>query len=215
MRVSGMNDWIAKLFEHRELTRMGHGQRVDDQNLGLGWLYYGLARALRPTTVVVIGSYRGFVPLMFGKALADNLEKGRVTFIDPSFVDDFWKDPEKVQHYFAGFGVGNIRHYLMTTQQFVQSEAYRELGPVGVVFVDGYHSEEQARFDYEAFRDRLAPEGVVLFHDSGKRQQSRIYGSDRVYKYSVKEFLETLRKEPHLQVFDIPCFDGVTLVRRV
>jgi predicted O-methyltransferase YrrM len=152
---------------------------------------------------------------MFGKALADNLEKGQVVFIDPSFVDGFWKDAENVQAYFPGLGVHNIRHHLMTTQEFVQSEAYRTLGPVGIVFVDGYHSEEQARFDYEAFQDRLAPDGIVLFHDTGKPQTSKIYGSDRVYEYRVKEFLDTLKADPKVQVFDIPCFDGVTLVRRV
>src|SRR4029078_1514743 len=47
-----MIDWIAKLLSHPELVRMGHGQRAEDNNLGLGWLYYALARALRPATVV-------------------------------------------------------------------------------------------------------------------------------------------------------------------
>jgi len=210
-----MKDWIAQLFEHRELTRMGHGQRVADLNLGLGWLYYGLARVLRPRTVVVIGSYRGFVPLVFGKALADNAENGRVYFIDPSLVDDFWKDPQAVEDYFAGFGVANIRHFLMTTQEFVESEAYRSLDPVGIVFVDGYHSEEQARFDYEAFRGHLTPDGIALFHDSARVRTSRVYGPDRVYEYTVRNFIDTLKKDAGLQVFDLPFFDGVTLVRRV
>jgi hypothetical protein len=57
-----MKDWIAKLLDYRDLTRMGHLQRVEDANLGLGWIYYGLARVIRPKQVVVIGSYRGFVP---------------------------------------------------------------------------------------------------------------------------------------------------------
>ena len=37
-----MQDWIGRLFENHDLTRMGHGQRVEDLNLGLGWVYYGL-----------------------------------------------------------------------------------------------------------------------------------------------------------------------------
>jgi predicted O-methyltransferase YrrM len=209
-----MLDFIANLFSHRDLTRMGHGQRVQDQNLGLGWLYYALARTLRPATVVVIGSFRGFVPLVFAKALDDNLEKGQVVFIDPSFVDDFWKNPDQVRGYFAGFGLSNIRHFLMTTQEFVQSDAYRQLVPVGIVFVDGYHSEEQARFDFEAFQDRLTPDGIVLFHDSARPHKSKIYGVDKTYEYRVREFVDTLKKDPRLQVFDIPCFSGVTLVRR-
>jgi predicted O-methyltransferase YrrM len=193
---------------------MGHGQRTPDLNLGLGWVYYGLARAIRPARVVVIGSWRGFVPLVLGRALADNGEGGEVWFIDPSLVDDFWKDPKVVADYFAGFGVTNIRHFPMTTQQFVESEAYRSLGAVGMVFIDGYHSEEQARFDYEAFEDRLAPDGVILFHDSIRVRTSRIYGPGRHYEHRVKSFIDTLKKNPALQVFDLALFDGVTLVRK-
>ena len=161
-----MKDWIAKLLDYRDLTSMGHLQRVEDANLGLGWIYYGLARVIRPKQVVVIGSYRGFVPLVLGKALADNLDGGQVIFIDPSFVDDFWKDAQSVRAHFALFDVMNIEHYLMTTQQFTQSEAYRSLNRLGMVFVDGYHSEEQARFDYEAFEGLLDPDGIILLHDT-------------------------------------------------
>jgi predicted O-methyltransferase YrrM len=210
-----MNDWLTKLLENPSLRRMGHGQRLDDLNLGLGWLYYGLARVLRPTTVVVIGSFRGFVPLVFSRALADNLETGSVYFIDPSFVDEFWKDPQSVQDYFASFGSHNIRHFLMTTQQFVASDAGKALGPVDIVFVDGYHSQEQARFDYEAFAERLTPNGIVLFHDSTENMTSRIYGKDRAYEHGVTFFLDTLKKDARLQVFDIPFAQGITLVRRV
>jgi len=209
-----MNDWIAKVFEHPELTRMGHGQRVEDLNLGLGWLYYALARTLRPSTVVVIGSYRGFVPLVLGKALADNVENGQVYFIDPSLVDDFWTARNAVAEYFMSLGVSNIQHFLMTTQQFVATERYRTLGPVGIVFIDGYHSEEQARFDYEAFRDRLTPDGVVLFHDSIRVRDSKMYGPERAYEHRVKCFIDTLKRDGRLQVLDLPVFEGVTLVRR-
>ena len=210
-----MREWIAELFEHPDLTKMGHGQRVKDLNLGLGWMYYGLARIIRPTKAVVIGSYRGFVPLILGKALADNSEGGQVFFIDPSFVDDFWKDPQAVRDHFTSFGVTNVQHFLMTTQQFVESEVYRALDRVGIVFVDGYHSEPQARFDYEAFEGLLAPDGVILFHDSVRIRETRIYGPDCAYEHRVKCFVEELKDNPSLQVFDLPFGDGVALVRKV
>ncbi len=209
-----MNAWIAELFRDPNLVRMGHAQRVDDLNLGLGWLYYGLARTMRPAVAVVIGSYRGFVPMMLGRALADNGEGGQVHFIDPSYVDDFWKDTDAVKAHFARYGLSNIRHYLMTTQQFVESLAYRELGAPGIVFVDGYHTEEQVRFDYEAFRDRLTPDGVTLFHDTRYVKPSRMYGPDRIYTRTVKYFIDKLRQDPALQVLDLPLGDGLALVRR-
>jgi predicted O-methyltransferase YrrM len=209
-----MKDWIAELFGDTDLTRMGHAQRVDDLNLGLGWIYYGLARTMRPAVAVVIGSYRGFVPLMLGKALADNGEGGQVHFIDPSYVDDFWKDAAAVNAHFARYGLSNVQHYLMTTQQFVESAAYRELGAPGIVFIDGYHTQEQVRFDYESFRYRLGADGVTLFHDTRYVKPSRMYGPDRVYTRTVRYFIDELKQDPALQVLDMPFGDGLTLVRR-
>ena len=88
MQNNSLDAWIAKLLSAPEMLQMGHGQDAASQSLGLGWLYYGLARAMRPRTVVVIGSWRGFVPIVLGRALADNGDGGRVIFIDPSLVDD-------------------------------------------------------------------------------------------------------------------------------
>lgn len=194
---------------------MGHHQRGEDANLGLGWLYYALARTLRPSKVLVIGSFRGFAPLVFGKALADNKEGGEVWFIDPSMVDDFWKDAAAVQKHFEDLGLCNVRHFLMTTQEFVASEHYPLLDELGIVFIDGYHSEEQSLYDYQAFAPRLSPNGFVLFHDSINVRVSRMYGSDRLYEHRVKHVIDTLKCDPQLQVFDFAFGDGVTLVRKL
>jgi predicted O-methyltransferase YrrM len=210
-----MQDWIAKLFEVPELTGLGHRQSTADLNLGLGWIYYGLARVIRPKAAVVIGSYRGFVPLVLGRALADNGDGGQVTFIDPSLVDDFWKDAAAVRRHFERFGVTNVLHHLSTTQDFVRSEHFHSLEPLGLVFIDGYHSEEQVRFDYEAFADRLTPDGVVLLHDSARCEVSRMYGPGRTYERRVKAFVDRLKRDPQLQVFDLPFDQGVTMVRRL
>jgi predicted O-methyltransferase YrrM len=209
-----MKEWISKLYENPELLRMGHCQRLEDLNLGFGWLYYALSRLLRPTRVVVIGSYRGFAPIVFGKALSDNSEGGSVLFIDPSLVDDFWKDASKVRQYFETFGVSNIRHFPLTTQAFVNSEEYRSLSELGIVLIDGYHSEEQARFDFEAFQSRVSPEGIILLHDSVEVSTSRIYGPERAYERTVRLFVDSLKENPCLQVLDLPFAHGLTLVRK-
>ena len=210
-----MNDWIARLFEKPGFAAMGHAQSVPDANLGLGWIYYGLARVIRPKTVVVIGSYRGFVPLVFGKALSDNLDGGKVVFIDPSMVDDFWKSPTGVREHFEQFEVTNIEHHLMTTEQFTRTEAYASLGSLGMVFIDGYHTEEAARFDYKAFEGLLAPQGVILLHDSIACELSGMYGPERRYRRTVKMFVDKLKQDERLQVFDLPFDQGVTLVRKL
>jgi predicted O-methyltransferase YrrM len=206
--------WIQRLFRHPDLHRMGHGQRAADLDLGLGWLYYAQVRTLRPTQVVCIGSWRGFVPLVLAKGLQDNGNGGRVTFIDPSLVDDFWTDPQHVRDWWARFGIDNIDHHRLTTQAFVQSAAMASLGPVGLLFVDGLHTAEQARFDHEAFVPLLTPDAVVCFHDGVRHKESRLYGDDKVYRHTVVDYIDELKRRPDLQVMDFPLDAGVALVRR-
>jgi predicted O-methyltransferase YrrM len=214
MEGGTFTDWVARVMEHPRLLLSGHAQRAEDQNLGLGWLYYSLGRILRPRRAVVIGSWRGFAPLMIGKALQDNVEPGEVIFIDPSLVDDFWKRPVDVNAYFSGLGVENIRHFCMTTQEFVESSDYESLGEIGIVFIDGHHTQEQARFDYESFKGLLAPRGLVLLHDSMVVRDDKVYGADKAYKMTVKYFVDQLKEDPSLQVFDLPFgASGLTLVR--
>jgi predicted O-methyltransferase YrrM len=84
-----------------------------------------------------------------------------------------------------------------------------------MVFIDGYHSEEQARFDYQTFEGLLDPDGVILLHDSVRCEISRIYGTERVYERRVKCFIDELKRDTRLQVFDLPFDQGITLVRKL
>ena len=208
-----MDAWLNQLLSEPDMLQMGHGQDAATQSLGLGWIYYGLARALRPRTVVVIGSWRGFVPLIFGKALRDNGDGGRVVFIDPSYVDDFWTGPARVTAHFARFGIDNIDHHCMTTEAFTQSTAFATLKDVGVLFVDVMHTASAARFDYETFRPRLSDDGITLFHDSIWVRTTRIYGADKAYEHRVKDYIDDLRRDSSLDVLDIALAGGLTLVR--
>jgi len=208
------SDWLNEILGCPDLLKMGHAQRTEDRNLGLGWLYYALTRIQRPRTVVCIGSWRGFVPIILGQGLKDNAEGGQVVFIDPSYVDDFWADAERTRSWFAQFGQDRIQHHRMTTQEFAASEAFRSMDSVDLLFVDGYHTAEQARFDHETFVPLLAEDAMVLFHDSVRSKHSRIYGQDRVYEHTVMRYMDELKKQPDLQVMDFPFDSGVTLVRR-
>ena len=208
-----MRDWVQQLLAYPAMAKQGHCQRPDDDDLGLGWIYYGLARVIRPPIVVVVGSYRGFVPLVLARALADNGEGGVVHFIDPSLVDDFWKDADQVRAHFAAFGITNIVHHLQTTQEFIRTDAYRSLSEVGLLFLDGYHTQEQAEFDFNAFRDQLTDTAAVLFHDSIDIRTSKIYGPDRHYTHTVKRLIDRLKQDDGLQVLDLPFGSGVSIVR--
>jgi predicted O-methyltransferase YrrM len=207
-----LDAWMRGVLVVPGLAAMGHAQDADRGDPGLGWLYYALARLIKPVNAVVIGSWRGFVPAMLGRALAED-GNGRVLFIDPSLVDDFWCDPAAVQAHFARLGLSNVTHWRMTTQEFVASPHYLQLQETALVFIDGYHSLAQARFDYLAFRHLVPAHGMVLFHDSIRVRPSRIYGEHNTYEHRVRDLMDELRADASLQVLDLPYGDGLTLVR--
>ena len=59
---------------------------IDQADLGFGFIYYALARVLKPEQVVVVGSYRGFSVVCTALGLIHN-RKGRLHFIDAAVVD--------------------------------------------------------------------------------------------------------------------------------
>lgn len=205
------NAWLSKVFQMEKLTESGHGAWAADRNLGLGHLYYGLVRAIRSKSVVVIGSWRGFVPIIMAKAMQDNTEGGEVTFIDPSLADGQWDHPEEVSTYFQGFGVAaHIRHFRMTTQEFVKTPEFAAMGNVGLLFIDGLHTAEQAAFDHEAFAQKLVVDAPVMFHDSRSRQVSKVYSEP--YSHTVYQYIEKLRVSGYA-VIEFGIGPGLALVQ--
>lgn len=199
-------DLILQLPKLREA---GHGADLSRRDLGLGWLYYALVRMYQPARAVVIGSWRGFVPVVVGHALQEN-GGGELIFIDPSMADAHWKDPDRVRDFFGGFGLAAIvHHYCMTTQDFVRTPIYETLRDVGFLFVDGMHTREQARFDHMAFADKLLPGAPVLFHDSRSRMTSTFYREP--YVHAVHEYIAELRTADTHDVVDFPLAMGVAL----
>lgn len=196
-----------KIFSLDKLVGAGHDVRVHDMNLGLGELYASLVRVYRPTVAVVIGSWRGFVPIVLAQAMQENVEKGKVVFIDPSLVDDFWKDPTQVQAYFAKHDAANVEHHCMTTQEFVQTNAFRALPSIGLLFVDGLHTAAQAEFDHAAFEAVLS--GPALFHDSCSRMISTLYSEP--VPHTVWQYMRDLRARGY-SVVDIERGPGVSIV---
>lgn len=207
----GLATLIATMAQDPQLWEMGHNQCRERQDLGLGWLYYGLTRSLRPSRAVVIGSWRGFVPMLLAQALQDGGEDSELIFIDPSFVDDQWRGD--VQAYFAAYGLHRIRHVLQTSQQFLAACPLAEQS-VDLLFIDGFHSEEQCRLEFEGFSPYLSPRAMTLFHDSTSRLSTTIYGADKPYTHTVWRYIDSLRQRPELQVFDLDIAQGITLVQR-
>jgi predicted O-methyltransferase YrrM len=141
-----------------------------DFQSGLGdsaWLLYGLARSLKPKVCVETGSARGKSACTVGLALRRN-GFGKLYAIDPHSPTN-WNDSQSVD----SFAVINEHLQKAGVTDFVEIVRKTSTGAakgwdkkIDLIFIDGDHSYEGVKADWELFLPHLAEFGVVVFHDT-------------------------------------------------
>ena len=211
------SDLLRDVFRHAR--PLGHNENAGNLNLGFGFLYYGLARMLRPEQVLVIGSGFGFSVVCLALGLKDN-GLGRLSFVDPSYSvfkhgpmatvggTAQWDDPDRVKAHFARFGVEHlVSHHKLTSAQFFAQRA-ATLPAIDLAFIDGSHAYVDVRRDFLNTLHHTRRNTYVLLHDTN------IYVRELVRHAGVKRWLRVIAKEKeHFEVIDFPFSSGVALVR--
>jgi predicted O-methyltransferase YrrM len=212
---------LADILTHAK--PMGHREEMATLNLGFGFLYYGLVRAIRPRHVVVVGSGYGFSVICLALGLKDN-GAGALTFVDPSYSllrngpaqtiggADFWRDPEQVRAHFAQFGVDDlVTHYKRTSEEFFSSYEDFALPKIDLAFIDGNHSYSHVHHDVLATLRYSHAGTYLLLHDTN------IYIREFIRHAGVKRWLKKngSRHKAAFEYVDFPFDSGVALVRVV
>lgn len=199
---------------------LGHNENAAELNIGFGFLYYGLVRALRPSHVVVIGSGFGFSVVCLALGLKDN-NAGILSFVDPSYSilkdgplhtvggTGQWDEPQKVHAHFRRFGVDHIvTHYKQRSADFFADYEAHRLPVIDVGFIDGNHSYADVRADFLNVLRHTHKNSYVWLHDTN------IYVRELVRHAGVKRWLRKVANaKEHFEVVDFPFSSGVALVR--
>jgi predicted O-methyltransferase YrrM len=209
---------LKEILEHAK--PFGHHEERDKLNLGFGFVYYGLVRALRPRHILVIGSGFGFSVICLALGQKDN-GRGALTFVDPSYSvfregplrtvggTAYWDDPQKVRAHFRRFGVERIvTHHKLTSAQLFEDYDARKLPPIDLAFIDGSHAYSDVRGDFLAVLRHARRNSYVLLHDTN------IYVRELVRHAGVKRWLKVVAThQDDFEVIDFPFASGVALVR--
>jgi predicted O-methyltransferase YrrM len=140
-------------------------------SLGFGAIHYSLIVNLKPERVLVIGSRHGYVPAIIAHALRFN-GRGTMDFVDANYSDaehgfgaayggvGNWTEPGIGR--FASFDVGDRMrvHVMRSAEFFAGCEAFFQYA-----YLDGDHSYEGCRFDFEATAARVEDGGLIVLHD--------------------------------------------------
>ncbi|MEW6386169.1 MAG: class I SAM-dependent methyltransferase [Thermodesulfobacteriota bacterium] len=203
---------FAKPFGHREDAR--------SLNLGFGFLYYALVRALRPKHTLVIGSGYGFSVVCFALGIKDN-GVGFLSFVDPSYCllkngplatiggRGMWDEESSVRAHFKRFGVEDlVTHYKLRNDEFFPAYDDFNLPPLDLAFIDGNHAYEEVKYDFTNVLARSRKNTYILLHDTN------IYIRELLNHAGVKKWMKSIKKhKEYFEVVNFPFSSGVALVR--
>jgi hypothetical protein len=174
-------------------AQTGHKINMSTGNLGFGFLHYAFINLIRPERILCIGSQYGFIPAMFALACKDN-KWGHVDFVDAGKEENepgswggvgFWKK-NKAKDYFSVLDLSSrITVYLTTTKQFARKSKGRKWE---YIYIDGDHSYNGIKTDYNLFWPRLTNGGMMGFHDISLR------GLYHGQEYGVSKFWKELKQ---------------------
>ena len=166
---------------------------------------YDLVTAIRPQVVVELGVYNGLSFFTFCQAMVENDIDGVAYGIDcwegdehtEAYDDSIFKD---VQHHAR-------EHYRGITYllRMYFNEALRHFEPdsIDLLHIDGLHTYEAVKEDFDNWYPRVKPGGIILFHDV----------MARIKDFGAWKFFAELEEE-HEEIFRFNHGFGLGVLRK-
>ena len=164
-------------------------------------------RQRKPRTVLEIGTLHGGAFFLFSRVAADD-----AFLVSVDLPREFWK-PWRLLCAYLGkkgqnvFVIDGDSHAPSTVERVRRVLGSRK---VDFLFIDGDHSYEGVRQDFENYVGLLNDVGVIAFHDINPDYWTRFRKPTRAYAGEVYRFwAEVKMKYPHAEFIDNPDEDGL------
>lgn len=218
--------------------RWTHG--ATDLHLGDGLIVYSIIQHMRAKTCVCIGSGGGFIPRLMTQARRDLYDQQIFTG-DNEFN---WGDIGVTYIIDACNGIGGPND-LERENSFFRSTFYPRFIKatsenayydffvlqdikIDLLFIDGDHSYEGVKLDFELYSRILSPNGIIILHDTDpnyessmiisedtKKDHDRFDGPSKLVAELEKNTEWNLVKLHNFRILkDKPSSTGITIVNR-
>jgi hypothetical protein len=215
-----------------------HGATIE--HMGDGLVVYSIIQHMRAKNCVCIGSGGGYIPRIMTQARID-LHKQKIF---EGNGDYNWGDIGVTYVVDACNGVGgpndldNEESFYRTTfyPRFIKStsvEAYydffvRQDIKIDVLWIDGDHSYEGVKTDFELYSNIMNDKGIIIIHDTDEKYEETLIVSEDAKKDHHRfdgpsRFVKELEKNPNYNLINLhnfrilmdkPSSSGITIINR-
>lgn len=181
-----------------------------------GHLLYGMTRCFKPKVVVEIGSARGKSSCSLALACKEN-GVGKVYAIDPHMKNP-WTElgttGDNEQFLRARLKEYDLEDWCEVIRDTSTNAAKTWDKTIDLIFIDGSHSYEGVKSDFDLFQPWFSEKALVIFHDStwdyaSWEQVQKTYQMQE--ELGVPRFLEELKNAGY-QSITFPAPPGITIL---
>jgi hypothetical protein len=215
-----------------------HG--ATSEHIGDGMMVYSIIQHMRAKNCVCIGSGGGFIPRIITQARNDLFNQG----IFEGNPDSNWGDIGATYVVDACNGVGGPndleneesfyrklfppRFIKDTSENAYYNFFVRQNIKIDFLFIDGDHSYEGVKLDFELYSKLLTDNGVILIHDTDPDYEETLIVSEDAKKDHFKfdgpsKFIKELQNSPDWNLINLfnfrilmdkPSSSGITIINR-
>ncbi len=215
-----------------------HG--ATNEHLGDGLIVYSIIQHMRAKTCVCIGSGGGFIPRIMTQARIDlhkqNIFNGNNNYnwgdIGGTYLVDACNGiggPNELEEESSFFRSTFYPRFIKTTSVDAYYNFFvRQDIKIDVLFIDGDHSYEGVKQDFELYSNILNPKGIIILHDTdGEYEETLIVSEDAKKDHhrfdGPSKFIKELQENPEWNLIklhnfgilmDKPSSTGITIINR-
>lgn len=173
MREPTIRDSVFNPLAHPIASELPAYLPADSAWLGHLPLGMMLVDLLRPNILVELGTHSGASFMGFCQAVHSLRLDTRC------YAVDTWRGDEHAGEYdesvFVNLHIYNAQHYdsfaRLLRMTFDEALPYFADGSIDLLHIDGMHTYDAVRHDFESWLPKLSPRAVVLFHDINVRER--------------------------------------------
>ena len=236
------NDYIKKFITNNDDTpvpyRWTHG--ATDLHIGDGIMVYSIIQHMRAKNCVCIGSGGGFIPRIMTQARIDlhkqNIFEGNGDYnwgdIGTTYVVDACNGvggPNDLDDEDSFYRKNFYPRFIKSTSVDAYYDFFvRQDIKIDVLWIDGDHTYEGVKTDFELYSKILSDNGIIIIHDTDSNYEETLIVSEDAKKDHYRfdgpaKLVKELQENPEWNLINLfnfrilstkPSSSGITLVNR-